>query len=226
MILRILNWCLVVAFLSNCTEPVTRADNPRILLMGDSLLAIHGAAGRAVSNAIEDTLKEPVIDRAVSGARYFYNLPISGSAGLNIRRQFAEGEWDWIVLNGGGNDLLFGCGCGLCDRQMDRLISQDGRKGAIPGFVSKLRQTGAKVIYVGYLRTPGVTSPVEHCVNEGNEFDSRLSRLAKLDKGIFFLSNATLVPYGDRSFHGIDLVHPSVKGSRIIGQRVAEIIRR
>ncbi|KIC21731.1 GDSL family lipase, partial [Leisingera sp. ANG-S3] len=34
-----------------------------------------------------------------------------------------------------------------------------------------------------------------------------------------------LVPYGDRSYHALDMIHPSVKASSEIGRKVAEIIR-
>jgi hypothetical protein len=107
---------------------------------------------------------------------------------------------------------------------MDKLISPDGRRGAIPGFVGRLRGEGAQVIYVGYLRTPGVTSPIEGCADEGNELDRRVARLAALDAGVHFLSLADLVPPGDRSYHALDLIHPSAKASAEIGRRIAEII--
>ncbi|WP_412507638.1 SGNH/GDSL hydrolase family protein [Roseovarius sp. SYSU LYC5161] len=225
MTLRRLMTMLCAALLAACTESRSDAGEERILLMGDSLLAFHGASGQAVSDVVEAALDEPVVDRAVSGARYFYILPITGNAGFNIRKQHVDGAWDWIILNGGGNDLLFGCGCGPCTGKLDRLISGDGKTGRIPGFVSNLRQSGARVIYVGYLRTPGVTSPVEGCRDEGRELERRIAKLAERDDGILFLSNAELVPHGDRSFHALDLVHPSVKGSRVIGERIAEIIR-
>jgi lysophospholipase L1-like esterase len=35
-----------------------------------------------------------------------------------------------------------------------------------------------------------------------------------------------LVPHGDRSYHTLDLIHPSAKGSTEIGKHVAEIIRK
>jgi len=129
------------------------------------------------------------------------------------------------VLNGGGNDIWMGCGCGPCDGRIGRLISEDGKRGRIPGFVSKLRQTGAQVVFVGYLRTPGVRSPIEGCTDDGDEMDRRLARLAALDRGVHFVSLADLVPHGDRSYHGLDLIHPSVKGSRAIGQRIANLIK-
>ncbi|WP_149780479.1 SGNH/GDSL hydrolase family protein [Roseovarius litoreus] len=221
MMTRLLSLFALI-LLAACGEPVTK--DSRILLMGDSLLAFHKGQGRGVSHAIEAELSEPVIDRSVTGARFFYALPISGSAGLNIAQQYREGPWDWIVLNGGGNDIWMGCGCGACGHRINQLVSKDGRSGRIPGFVSTLRATGAQVIFVGYLRTPGVRSPIEGCADEGDEMDRRLARLAALDAGVHFLSLADLVPHGDRSYHAIDLIHPSQKASREIGARIAGII--
>ena len=205
---------------------MTREQPARILLMGDSLMAVHHGQGRAVSHSVEKHLGEQVIDRSVLGARMIYALPISGAAGLNIPKQYRAGEWDWVILNGGGNDLWLGCGCFACRNKMERLISKDGRKGVIPGLVSKLRQDGAQVLYVGYLRSPGLGSPIEYCKDEGDEFEARVQELAGLDAGVHFLSLADLVPHGDRSFHAIDMIHPSVKASHEIGKRIAAVIGR
>jgi hypothetical protein len=145
---------------------------------------------------------------------------------LKITEQFRPGKWEWVVLNGGGNDLLFGCGCGKCDKQLDRLISSDGQRGAIPDFVSKIRTSGAKVIYAGYLRHPGVKTPIKACVPVGNELDRRLGLMAKLDAGVHFQSMADLVPHGDRSYHLGDRIHPSPKGSQAIGHRITQVIQQ
>ncbi|GAW34376.1 hypothetical protein RA2_01424 [Roseovarius sp. A-2] len=199
-------------------------EAPRILVMGDSLLAMHKLTGRAVSATLRRMTGARVTDRAMGGARYFYRLPISGAIGLNIRKQYQPGNWDWVVLSGGGNDLWLGCGCNRCERRMNRMVSRDGRRGVIPGLLSRLRHDGARVIYVGYLRTPGVNSPIEHCADEGDEFDRRMARLAALDRGLHFVPLADMVPHGDLSYHAIDRIHPSVKASREIGARVAQII--
>ena len=188
------------------------------------MMAVHGLSGNSVSHAVERRLGESVIDRSVSGARFLYALPISGAAGLNITKQYRPGNWDWVVMNGGGNDLLLGCGCGPCRGKINRLISEYGTRGVIPAFVSKMRQNGANVLFVGYMRTPGVTSPVEHCVDEGAEMDARVARLAALDRGVHFMSLQDLVPSGDRSFHALDLIHPSTKGSDAIAARIAKVI--
>jgi lysophospholipase L1-like esterase len=195
---------------------------PRVLVMGDSLMASNRLKGGAVSDALEKALGTRVKDHSVIGARYFYILPISGAAGMRIDAQFRGGPWDYVVLNGGGNDLLFGCGCGACKRMLDRLISPDGRKGAIPDLVTEIRKTGARVIYTGYLRTPGVTSPVEACGPLGDRMDARLAKMAAQIDGVSFVPLSDLVTKdGDTSFHSVDLIHPSVKGSHAIAARVA-----
>lgn len=197
----------------------------RILTMGDSLLATHSFSGRAVSNAVSKALNEVVTDRSVSGARIIYRLPITGAMGMKIAKQYRPGKWDWVILNGGGNDLWFGCGCHKCERKINQLISGNGRNGKIPQLVKTIRKTGARVIYVGYLRSPGRNSPIESCKDEGNELERRIDVMAKADDGIYFLSLAEMVPFGDRSYHAFDMVHPSLKASREIGKRIAAIIR-
>ncbi|MEQ9257860.1 MAG: SGNH/GDSL hydrolase family protein [Roseovarius sp.] len=224
MISRILAIAASALLLAGCGEAVTRDTPSRILVLGDSMLASNRLAGNTVADTVEDTLREPVVDRSTIGARFHYALPISGSAGLNITKQYVPGQWDWVIVNGGGNDLLFGCGCMICDAKIERLISADGRKGTIPGFLSKLRQSGAKVIYVGYLRSPGLASPVEHCRDEGAELERRVAELAKLDAGLHYLSLQDLVPDADGSYHAIDMIHPSIKGSTEIGKIIANMI--
>lgn len=217
---------LVLASLAACGEQVPADRSARILAMGDSLMAWHAGDDHGISDGIEQILNEPVVDRSVVGARVLYHLPVTGALGLNISKQYAPGNWEWIVLNGGGNDLWLGCGCRRCTAKMDRMINADGDSGEIVRTVAKLRQSGAQVIYIGYLRSPGVNSIIEHCQNEANAFEARIARMAQADPGVYFVSLQDLVPFGDRTFHAGDRIHPSRKGSRAIAARVAEIIAR
>jgi len=218
-------FALFAVLLSGCAGPQPSSENARILAMGDSLMAWNSISRKSISDTVAETLGEPVVNRSVSAARIIYHLPVSGSAGMNIRKQYKAGNWDWIIVNGGGNDLWLGCGCFACDRKLDKLISKDGRKGAIPGMLSQFRQTGAKVIYVGYLRSPGVGSAIEHCREEGDILEQRIAELAETDSGIYFLSLHDLVPHGDRSYHAFDMIHPSIKASTAIGNKIAQIIQ-
>ncbi|KAB7616359.1 SGNH/GDSL hydrolase family protein [Amylibacter sp. SFDW26] len=192
--------------------------------MGDSLLAWHKLTGRSITQVAGKELDISITDRSLSGARMIYKLPITGTVGFSIPRQYTSGEWDWVILTGGGNDLWLGCGCTRCNRKLNKLISEDTQTGAIPKLVSKLRKKDTKVIYVGYLRTPGQGSPIDHCRDEGDILESRISALAKHDDGVHFLSLKKLVPNGDLSYHAADRIHPSVKASKEIGKLVADII--
>ncbi|UWQ04457.1 SGNH/GDSL hydrolase family protein [Aliiroseovarius crassostreae] len=218
---------LSLALSAVLSAPITAEPAARILAIGDSLIAWNGPGQKSVADVMAQELGEPVKSRAVSGARIIYGLPISGALGMRISRQFNPKQpRDWVVLSGGGNDLWFGCGCNKCDRRMGRMISEDGRSGAVVDLVTKIRKSGARVVMLGYLRSPGVNSPIESCRDEGDAYEARLAMMAKRLKGVHFLSNADLVPHGDKSFHAFDMIHPSIKGSKAIGKRVVELIRR
>ncbi|MGD9919658.1 MAG: SGNH/GDSL hydrolase family protein [Paenirhodobacter sp.] len=198
--------------LAACAEPPE--PGARVLMMGDSLFAVNRLAGEDVGDALEARLGQPVTNRAALGARFLGGIP----------GQFVSGDWDWIVLNGGGNDILFSCGCGDCRAMLARLISEDGRQGAIPAEVARLRASGARVALVGYLRSNGFRSPVEHCGPTGDALERRLARLAARDRGVVFVPLADLVPEGDESYMSPDRMHPSPKGGRAIAARIAAAI--
>jgi len=198
----------------------------RILVIGDSLMAIHSLVGRSVADVLQSMLGTPVTDRSVLGARMIYKLPISGRLGLSIPAQFRGKSWDWVVMTGGGNDLWLGCGCNRCERKLDRLIAEDGTRGEIPKLFARIQKAGAQVVYVGYLRSPGINTPIESCKDEGDALEARVARLADRVPGVFFLSNQDLVPPRDTSYFGVDGIHPSLKASRAIAARITAFLRR
>ena len=214
--------------LAACGESIATSETQpaRILVMGDSMMAWNRPVGGQVARALSARLGQGVDDRSVIGARHFYPLPATGAAGLRISAQARGGPYDWVVLNGGGNDLLFSCGCGACTNTMNQLVSEDGSTGAIPTLVAQLRASGARVIHTGYMRTKGVRSIVRGCRPLGDELERRLARMAARDPGVWFVNLANLVEVeGDTSLHSGDLVHPSVKGSARIAERVAKVIQ-
>jgi len=224
-VLRAATAMTIVSLIAACGESVTQNRNARILAMGDSMLAMNRPGGKSVMGAVERHLNEPVLDRSVSGAQFNYPLPISGAMGLRIGEQYAAGNWDWVILNGGGNDLFFGCGCVSCATMINRLVSADAKRGTVVETVRKIRATGARVIFVGYLHSPGIFSVIDHCKAEDIEYERRIAKLAAADKGVFYIKLSNLVPNGDTSFHSIDAIHPSVKGSAVIGALIAKTIR-
>lgn len=226
MMARLLGVLACVVLLS-CGDGRTYGADPdapqaaRVLVMGDSLLAWNRLRGGSVARVLADQIGAPVTDRSISAATY---APTGGPGG--IQAQYKPGPWDWVVINGGGNDLLFGCGCLSCDVALDRLITADAVGGVIPETVTRARADGAQVIYVGYLRSPGFTTPVEHCGPVGDRFDQRLAAMAARDPGVHFVPLADLVTVpGDTSYHYLDGIHPSKKGSAAIAARIAGIIQ-
>ncbi|WP_370399335.1 SGNH/GDSL hydrolase family protein [Sulfitobacter sp. JB4-11] len=222
MKLRIAFWGMALCLFSTA---LTANEPMRVLVMGDSFMTTNAAAGQAVPHQLERGLGVKIRSQAIMGARFGYNLPITGALGMNIAKQYRAGDWDWVVMNGGGNDLWMGCGCTRCKRRLNRLISPDGRKGSIPATVARARASGARVIYVGYLRSPGLGSPIEHCKKVGDALEARIAVMAKQDPGVSFVSLADMVPHGDASFHALDMIHPSPKGSAAAAKRVVAAIR-
>lgn len=208
------------------TAPRAMADpqSPRILVIGDSLLAKNRLSGHNVAARLSDLLDTPVADHSVAGAWMIYNLPITGAMGLSIPKQWRDDDWDWVIMNGGGNDLWLGCGCNNCDYKLDRLIAENGRRGAIPSLVQKIRHSGARVLIVGYLRNPGFSSPIKSCKEAGDTLEARIARLAEIDPNVYFHPLTDLVPHGDLSFHAIDRIHPSFKASDAIARRLLQVI--
>ncbi|MGV6813035.1 MAG: SGNH/GDSL hydrolase family protein [Brevirhabdus sp.] len=219
--------CAALALIFNAPLKASQdASTPRILVIGDSLMAAHALSGRSIAGNLRDFLGEDVVNRSVIGARMIYKLPISGHMGLSIPAQFRKGQYDWVIMNGGGNDLWMGCGCNRCDRKMNKLISTDGTRGEIPKLMSRIVKTGAQVVYVGYLRSPDINTPIESCKDEGDELESRISALADRIDSVHYLSIQDLVPPGDLSYFGVDRVHPSLKASREIAGRVADLLKQ
>ena len=211
---------------ANAGAGLAQDADPRILAIGDSLMAWHSIAGKAIPDIVASELNEPTENRSLGGARMIFKVPIIGGAGMEIPQQIVEGDWDWVVMNGGGNDLWFGCGCRACEKKLDSLITDKGDSGEIPRVISELRETGANILFFGYLRSPGVDSMIEECRDEGDELERRIADYANATKNVYFLSNKDLVPDGDLSYHGFDRIHPSLKGSEEIGKRIAALIRK
>ncbi|WP_299905982.1 SGNH/GDSL hydrolase family protein [uncultured Paracoccus sp.] len=219
--------CLLALTACMSAPPGASTGPARILVIGDSLMAWNRLRGASVAKALSAQLGEPVRDNSVSGAVHdLGGKPAAQGSHATIARQYRSGNWDWVVMDGGGNNLLFGCGCSDCGPQLDALISADATQGAIPRLVAQIRADGAQVIHTGYLRSPGFTSPIEHCGPIGDELDRRLARLDARDPGMVFLRLSDLVPTpGDTSYHALDRIHPSAKGSAAIAARIAAMIR-
>ena len=148
MIPRFLFVILCFAFWGLAPHQAAQAQQkPKILAIGDSLMAWHRIDDKSIADSIAASLGEPVLNRAISGARIIYGLPLTGAMGLRISNQFRDHErYDWVIITGGVNDFMLGCGCARCDRRMNKMLTADAKQGDIVSLIARIRQTGARVV--------------------------------------------------------------------------------
>lgn len=204
-------------------SPPIDAPAGAILTLGDSIFDFHEVEGQDIPEVIGESLGRAVVDRAQGGAQFAPVEP--DDEGFDIRGQYVEGDWSWVVLDGGGNDVNDQCGCGDCDEVLDRLISEDGRSGEVADFARRVTETGAQLLFVGYYPIPeGAAFGFDRCGDELVEHEARLQRMAEAIDGAYFISAGDVVSADELSMYDGDRVHPSVEGSRVVGEYIAETI--
>ncbi|HIF77487.1 MAG TPA: SGNH/GDSL hydrolase family protein [Sulfitobacter sp.] len=218
---RILAVLAIVTGLRACTDTAPRGGGD-ILVLGDSIMAWNG--GRSIPDVIANQTGRSVTSRAVPGAQFDNGSTIASAVGFDIQQQFPGGRWNWVVVNGGANDLSADCGCGACGASVNALIAPDGQSGSIPAFLQRLRaQTGAQVMWMGYYAGSGSGS-FAGCRDDLVEIESRIATFAAGRPGIHFVDSEDVIDRGDRGLFAGDNVHPSARGSARIGAYLAQEI--
>ena len=218
---EILAVLLIVTGLSACTDTAPRGGGD-ILVLGDSIVAWNG--GRSIPDVIANQTGRSVTSRDVPGAQFDNGSTIASAVGFDIQQQFPGGRWNWVVVNGGANDLSADCGCGACGASVNALIAPDGQSGSIPAFLQRLRaQTGAQVMWMGYYAGSGSGS-FAGCRDDLVEIESRIATFAAGRPGIHFVDSEDVIDRGDRGLFAGDNVHPSARGSARIGAYLAQEI--
>lgn len=220
--MRFLIGILVVTFISACTQ-VSRQGGD-IVVIGDSVMAWNRSDDRDIASVISAKLDRSVVNRANFAAQ-IRAASVSTLLRLSIPDQLPDGEWNWVVINGGANDLGFSCGCTRCAAELDLLISEDGKRGAIPDLIAQAQGQGARVLWLGYYRAPETRS-FEGCRPGLVEIERRIARLAALREGVFFLDAEDVLDPPRREYFDSDRTHPSALGSRLIGAALAGVIAR
>ncbi|AFO89169.1 SGNH/GDSL hydrolase family protein [Phaeobacter inhibens] len=211
---------MILGILLLCACGRSVPDEARIVVAGDSIMAWNRSGGDSVADGLERRLREPVGDVSLSFARL-----IGGGGALNIPSQLNGVVADWVVLNGGANDLSgSGCGCRVCDSVLDGLISESGTRGAIPELVAELRRRGSRVVWLDYYTSPRYAGT--SCVAPYRILKERLDRMAAADQGVIVLDLDSVFQSDDLSLFSRDRVHPSRQGSGCIADLVAPVLIR
>lgn len=189
-----------------------------ILVVGDSVFAWHRGTGRGIPAVLEQASGMTVSNVAVNGARFL------GPQG--IPSQYADGDWDWVVVDGGGNDLRPSCRSPNGQRVLDALISSDGRGGVIPAFVNRVAMQGTQVIVFGYYPISDRGGPFLPCRALLDELAVRQALLAGTNPDVIFVDGGRGIGPSDAAAYAPDLVHPSPRGAALVGQLISTVIVR
>ena len=203
------------------------SNPPDTLVIGDSILAWHQFGRNSVADVIAQETGRTVLSRAKSGARVSISSPDKVAEGFDIRAQYRPGDWDWVIINGGVNDLISECGCRQCDGTLNKLIDHKARSGEIFTLVSEVQRDARRVLLLGYYRSWLGATLFEGCVDVIEELNARLELLARYSNGqVHYLSAGDVIDPFERAHFYVDRIHPSRLGARLIGEHiVAEMTR-
>ncbi len=189
-------------------------DGATILAIGDSLLDWNRDDEAAIPDVIGQELEEVAYNASISGAYFLGDDGIPG--------QYVDSDWEWIVLDGGGNDFNDVCGCGDCADLMDEIIAEDGISGELPDFVDDVTGQGFRVIMFGYYSMPPTAQyGFANCNDAVDTYSQRQQLLAQSNENVWFVDGRQIVDPNDLTLYDDDHVHPSELGSRLIGQAIA-----
>lgn len=190
-------------------------------MIGDSMFAWNKVRGGGVGRNLQKELGTKVKDQSRIGAHLSIAKGSTGDPLADIRKQYVSGDWDWVVMNGGANDLLFECGCGKCGRVMKEMVTADLTSGALIELIEAARADGAKIMLVGYHTGYAGVHLFSGCRQDVTELVARYRELAKRNDDIYFVSARDALDAKNRSHFALDRVHPSRKGSRRIAKLIA-----
>lgn len=217
-------WVLVLPLVQTgcgadlCQQAIVASDI-RVHAVGDSVLWWNSAYCGSIPDLVGVQLGGALVrNSAVAGARLTTNEK-------PIPEQARDGDWDWVIVNGGGNDLN-GCGCDeRCDAEQRTLAAPDGSVGAMASLVDRFTEMGARVILLGYYNVgPDALYGFADCNEAFDEMDSRYEQVAELRPDVYFVDAGDVMKPMDHNLYELDAAHPSGPGSATIAAQIVDVI--
>lgn len=205
-----------------CPVEDTTDEEPSLLAIGDSVFAWRMRTCQTVPDVAANKLERSLRHKAVNGAR------LTGGE-FAIVDQYEPGPWEWVIVDGGGNDLNNECECGVdCDRVLDELVSEDGTTGEWPALIERITQDGARVAVYGYFRIDeSARYDFDECIAELDVLHARQQTMASLHDDVIFVDARRVVsPESTPEAYAFDNVHPSEKGALLVGELIAQEIAK
>mgnify|MGYP001167617004 FL=1 len=200
-----------------CPDIEEMAD-ANIQIIGDSVFGSDAEECASIAGFMSLRLELKVTDNAIPGAT------VIGEDG--IPSQYEPGNWNWTVIDGGGNDAMAYCSEGdddECDEKLDEIMT-DNNKGLMPDLISKAKNDGSKIVILGYYSVPE-GSEFEDLILEIELLNDRYNEFAEANDDVYFISlKDVMSPEETPDYYSEDLVHPSEEGHQAIGNHIADFI--
>lgn len=196
MVLALWSMCVAMALIATPLH-ATKADEIRLLALGDSLSAGYGlATGEGFTDQLAAALRKEGVDVTVLNGGVSGDTTAGGLARLDW---MLSDRPDAVIVALGANDGLRGFNPTDTEANLDAILT-------------KLKQHNIPVLLTGMLALPNMGSEY------GEDFNGLYPTLAKRHDVVFypfFLEGVA----GNLELNQRDAIHPNAKG-------VAEIIRR
>lgn len=181
-------------------QPISAAEERRIVMLGDSITAGYGLAqGDALPVRLQEELTGRGLDVAVE------NAGVSGdttAGGLSRLDWAVQGEPDLVIVALGGNDGLRGIDPADTRRNMDRIVGG-------------LAKRGIPVLVAGMLAPPNMGG------DYARAFNAVFPEIAEAH-GVAFYPFLLEGVAADPALNQSDGIHPNAEGARLIAERMAD----
>jgi len=196
----------------------TPPEGTQLVAVGDSILDWNRSTGADIPTLVSQRTGLPVFNAAISGAEFVGRFAIPG--------QYPAGDWDWLLIDGGGNDLTGNCGSvETAEVILDRLIDDQTLSGAYATFLTPITARGTQVIILGYAPISVAGGPFAPCEFALNDLRDRQAALAASDPMITFVDVRDVIAPDNLAAYDADLIHPSPAGGALMAELIAQTIR-
>ena len=185
----------------------------RILAMGDSILSWNSLSGRDVPTLVGRATGLTVHNVARNGANVMREP--------GIGTQYIPGDWDYVIVTGGGNDLAQVClSPSAAEARVNELLGPD-LGGTFTKMLIEPLAAGAEVIILGYPPVSLRGGPFRACAEQLAVLSARQAELAARVPGVTFVDARDVISPDDRQAYGIDRVHPTPYATQLMAELIA-----
>ncbi len=202
-------------------------EDPSILAIGDSILAYHNGLCQSAPHHGGIEVERYVENRAITGSR----MSSENNSPFDIpNRYVVGGAWEWVVIDGGANDLYAECGCGVpdgdpipdCSAELATLVDPLGQEGEMVDMLEMIRSdpaNDATMVIVGYYTLgEDAGSDWDSCNDALGELTARYQLIADAAPDVLFVdTTATMDIVTSPDYFMPDNVHPSTYGADAMG---------